>query len=306
MKLAQLPTSRSTQNKALIAILGYTAAFMIFPVSDALAKRLASRYPIAEIAAVRFGVHFLIVCGTVFFWHGKTVLRTSRSGLHLVRGALMVGSTLAIFAALRTAALADVTIILFSTPLMVVALSRPLLGERIAVGQWLAVGAGLAGVLLIVQPAALGGGSGLMFAIVAAACGALYQLVSRRLSHTERPLVGLFYVTFVGTTALGALALPQWRMPAGEDWSAMLAMGVIAAAAYFAIFKAIEIVSPARLAPYFYAQILTASALGYYMFGDVPDAWAVLGMLLISGAGLVCVGLERRRERVNALPLRID
>ena len=131
----------------------YAAAFMIFPVSDALAKQLALRYPIAEIGAIRNGVHFLTVCGVACFWRRAGTLRTLRPGLHLLRGAIMAGTTLCLFAALRTVSLANVTTLLFVAPLFVVALSGPLLGERIRPGQWLAVGAGFVGVALVFRPA---------------------------------------------------------------------------------------------------------------------------------------------------------
>jgi len=295
-----------TSDRVFWAIAAYALSFMIFPVSDALAKRLAVRYPIAEIGAIRYGVHFLIVCGTALFWQGKTALRTTRRASHLLRGALMASTTLCIFAALRTTALANVAIILFVTPLVVVALSGTILRETVRAEQWVAVGIGFAGVLLVMQPTSEGIGWGMVLAVTAAICSALYQLVSRRLATTERPLVGLFYVTLVGTTVLGTLAMPEWQNPLAADWALMVLMGVIAAAGYFGIFKSIELASPAQLAPFFYLQIITAVALGYEMFGDVPDAWALVGMVIIVAAGLVCVALQQARRRASMPPLRID
>ena len=270
---------------------------MIFPVNDALAKWLALRYPIAEIGAIRNGLHFLIVCGAACFWQRAGTLRTLRPGLHLLRGAIMTGTTLCLFGALRTVSLANVTTLLFVAPLLVVALSGPVLGERIRNAQWLAVGGGFVGVALVFRPAIDEFDWGMPLALGAAVCGALHQLVSRELSRTDGPLVGLFYVTLVGTAVLGTLALFDWRTPSIEDWAVMAAMGLIAAAGYFAVFKAIELASPARLAPFYYLQIITAVALGYGMFGDIPDAWTMLGLTVIVGAGLVCLGLERARRR---------
>ncbi len=209
----------------------------------------------------------------------------------------MAGTTLCLFGALRTVSLANVTTLLFVAPLLVVALSGPVLGERIRNAQWLAVGGGFVGVALVFRPAIDEFDWGMPLALGAAVCGALHQLVSRELSRTDGPLVGLFYVTLVGTAALGTLALFDWRTPSIEDWAVMAAMGLIAAAGYFAVFKAIELASPARLAPFYYLQIITAVALGYGMFGDIPDAWTVLGLTVIVGAGLVCLGLERVRRR---------
>lgn len=293
---AAAPTHSYRPDRIFLAIGIYVAAFMIFPVNDALAKWLALRYPIAEIGAIRNGLHFLIVCGAACFWRSGT-LRTLRPGMHLLRGAIMTGTTLCLFGALRTVSLANVTTLLFVAPLLVVALSGPVLGERIRNAQWLAVGGGFVGVALVFRPAIDEFDWGMPLALGAAVCGALHQLVSRELSRTDGPLVGLFYVTLVGTAALGTLALFDWRPPSIEDWAVMAAMGLIAAAGYFAVFKAIELASPARLAPFYYLQIITAIALGYGMFGDIPDVWTVLGLTVIVGAGLVCLGLERVRRR---------
>jgi drug/metabolite transporter (DMT)-like permease len=205
------------------------------------------------------------------------------------------------FAALRTVSLANVVTLLFVSPLFVVALSGRVLGERIRPGQWLAVCTGLAGVMLVARPTVDGVGWGVPLAIGAAACSALNQVISRKLSQTDKPLVGLFYVSLVGTAILGAVSVVEWRLPEREDLALMIAMGLIAAAGYFGVFKAIELASPHRLAPFYYLQIVTAVTLGYLVFDEIPDVWAILGMAVIIGAGLSCLALERSRARLRQI-----
>ncbi len=109
--------------------------------------------------------------------------------------------------------------------------------------------------------------------------------------------MGLFYVTLVGTFMVGALAIPVWRAPQLDDSALMIRNG-----AYrhdrilWHLAKAIEIASPARLAPFFYLQIITALVLSYGMFNEIPDAWALVGMTVIVAAGLVC--MTERHQRV--------
>lgn len=295
---SQLPTS----SRVYWAIALYAVSFAIFPMSDALAKRLAVRYPAAEIGAIRNAVHLVVVCGAAFFWYGARTLRTSRPGRQALRGAVAAAATLCMYAALRTVALANVVTLLFVSPLFVVALSGRMLGERIRCGQWLAVLAGLAGVALVARPTLDGFGWGVPLAIAAAACSALNQVMSRKLAQTDKPLVGLFYVSLAGTVLLGGASIFEWRTPRSEDFVLMIAMGLIAAVGYFGVFKAIELASPHRLAPFYYLQIITAVALGYWLFDEVPDAWTALGMAVIVGAGLVCLALERPRRRIGAPP----
>lgn len=287
------PRRPLAKHRVVWAIALYSASFMIFTVSDALAKHLATRYPIAEIGAIRNAVHLLIVCCAAFLWYGARTLQTSRLGWHVLRGVVAAGATLCMFAALRTVALANVITLLFVAPLFVVGLAGPMLGERIRLGQWLAVVVGLVGVAFVARPTLDGSGWGVVLGIGAAACSATGQLVSRKLSHTDKPLVGLFYLSLVGTVVLGAVSIFEWRTPRGEDFALMIAMGVIAAGCHFGVFKAIELASPHRLAPFYYLQIVSAVGLGFWLFGEIPDAWAMLGMAGIIGAGLVCLALER-------------
>jgi drug/metabolite transporter (DMT)-like permease len=289
-------------HRVVWAIALYAVSFMIFPVSDALAKRLARRYPVAEIGAIRNAVHLLVVCGAAFFWYGPSTLRTQRPGLHVLRGLVMAAVTTCVFAALRTVSLADVVTLFFVSPLLVVALSGPMLGERIRYGQWLAVCAGFAGVAFVYRPTLGGSGWGMPLAIAAAACSALNQIISRKLSETDKPLVGLFYLSLTGTVILGGISAFEWSAPQAEDFALMIAMGLVAAAGYFGVFKAIELASPHRLAPFYYLQIITAVGLGYWIFGEVPDAWGMLGMAVIIAAGLVCLSLERSRADIKTAP----
>ena len=284
------------------AIALYTVSFAIFPVSDTLAKRLATRYPVAEIGAMRNAVHLVVVCGAAFFWYGVRTLRTSRPWAQALRGAVAAAATLCMFAALRTVSLANVVTLLFASPLFVVALSGPMLGEKIRPGQWLAVCTGLAGVALVARPTLDGFGWGVPLAIAAAACSALNQVMSRKLAKHDKPLVGLFYVSLAGTVLLGGVSIFEWRAPQTEDLGLMIAMGLIAAVGYFGVFKAIELASPHRLAPFYYLQIITAVTLGYWVFGDIPDGWVVLGMTVIIGAGLICLALERSRGERGPVP----
>jgi drug/metabolite transporter (DMT)-like permease len=286
----------------LWAIALYTASFAIFPVSDTLAKRLAVRYPVAEIGAMRNAVHLVVVCAAAFFWYGVRALRTSRPWEQALRGAVAASATLCMFAALRTVSLANVVTLLFVSPLFVVALSGPMLGERMRHVQWLAVGAGLVGVVFVARPTLDGLGWGVPLAIAAAALSALNQVMSRKLAQHDEPLVGLFYVSLSGTLLLGGVSIFEWRAPRSEDLALMVAMGLIAALAYFGVFKAIELAPPHRLAPFYYLQIVTAVTLGYWVFDEIPDAWAMLGMTVIIGAGLVCLALERSLGRRSRAP----
>ena len=281
------------------AIALYAVSFMIFPVSDALAKRLALRYPIAEIGAIRNGVHLVTVCGVACFWrragrferaaglapaaraddggYDAVPLRGIAYGLPCERGDAFV----------RRAVVRRGTF-------------RPAAGRGIRFGQWLAVGAGFVGVALVFRPASRRVRMG--HALGDRRCG-LQRAESSRIAQAvaNRRASGRPFLCDARSAPQRweRVSIFEWRSAPAEDFAVTIVMGLIATAGYFGVFRAIELASPARLAPFYYLQIITAVAPGTAIRRDTRR-WARLGMTVIVGAGLICLGLERVRRRAPA------
>ena len=183
--------------------------------------------------------------------------------------------------------IADGLALLLSYPLIVTALSPILLGERVRRTQWIAVLAGLSGVLFILRPGleAFQWSGGL--ALLAGASFALYVLTTRMVAGSSPPLVTLIYSAVVGALLLSIAAPFFWVAPRLSDWALMAAIGFLAALSHFLIVKAFELTPASRIAHFGYVEIVSATVLGYATFGDFPDAWAFLGMAIIIAGGVL-------------------
>ena len=200
----------------------------------------------------------------------------------------------------------DTPRLMFVSPLMLTALAVPLLKERVGLHRWSAVVIGFLGVLIIVRP----GGTTMQWAallpLLTAFLYALYQIATRVLSRTTPSLVTFAYMVVVGTAG-STLALPfVWRTPDALGWVMMAASGLLHGLAHYLVTRAFALAPAAILAPFNYAQLIGATAFGYFVFGDLPDRWTIVGALVIVAAGLYVAYRERWRRTLAAIEAAQD
>jgi drug/metabolite transporter (DMT)-like permease len=260
--------------------------FSLVPGMDAIVKYLSGEYSVFQLSWVRFVFHLVFVLPIVW-WRHRRAIWPRMPRLQLARGVLQLATTLLFFAAISHIPIADALALLFVYPLLVTALSPVLLGEHVRGTQWLAIAIGLVGVLFILRP-----GTGAfhwagVFALGASVSFALYMITTRRVAGTSPPLVTLVYSAVVGAIVLTLGAPWFWIPPQPSDWALMMLMGLLAACGHFAIVKAFELAPASRIAPFGYVEIVAATALGYFVFGDFPDAWTFVGIGIITAAGVL-------------------
>jgi len=232
---------------------------------------------------------------------GLDLLRTRRPGLQVMRGLLLVGSTGLFYLALRYLPLAEAAAITFVAPVMVTALSGPMLKERVGPRQWAAVTLGFIGVLVIIRP---GGGMlsyASVFPLITALLFALYQIMTRKLAGRENPFTTLFFTALVGTLAASLMLPFSWQTPSLTQAGLMVAIGCLGGLGHFLLIRAVEIASPTALAPFIYTQLVWSTLLAFVAFGEFPDLVSLLGMLVIIAAGLLAVNWRRMRQTSQAV-----
>jgi drug/metabolite transporter (DMT)-like permease len=228
------------------------------------------------------------------------LFRVERPGLLIARGLIPIVAGISIVIALRAMPLADATALMFVSPLMLTALAVPLLGEHVGLHRWSAVVIGFLGVLVIVRPGAGAMQWVALLPLLTAFLYALYQIATRVLSRTTPPLVSFAYMVIVGTIG-SSLALPfVWRAPDALGWMLMAASGLLHGLAHYLVTRAFALAPAAVLAPFNYAQLIGATAFGYFVFHDLPDRWTIIGALVIVAAGLYVAYRERRLRTTNA------
>ncbi|MDP6344389.1 MAG: DMT family transporter [Alphaproteobacteria bacterium] len=277
-------------------ILLMLAAILMFSVMDLLAKYLAQSLPVVQVAWARYFGHFIIMA--VLFWprRGPSLLHTRRPGLQWLRSLLLLMCTVVFFLAISYMPLADAVAITFVSPLMVTALSVPLLGEAVGGRRWTAVAVGFIGAMVIVRP-----GLGVMhwaswLVLVMALGFALYQITTRMLSRTDDPITTLFYSALVGTGCLSLVVPFQWRMPPEPvHWLMMVGLGLLGGLGHYALIKAHESAPVAVLAPLTYTALLWNVLFGFVVFGDLPDRWTLIGAAVLIATGIYILYREGLR-----------
>lgn len=277
------PDLFSSRNRGIALMVG---AMMVVPFMDALAKLLSSRYPVLQLVWARFFFHFLLVLPIALWRHGGSVLAAPAPTLQIGRGLCLMGATICFFGAIRTIPLADAIALIFFDAVIIVILSAVLLKEKVPPGRIVASVIGLAGVLLIVQPGFGNFQWASLLALAAAFFFALYFLSTRYLSGNTPPLVMLAWQGVGGFVVMSVLVPLVWVSPTPADLAMMGALGVIGASGHLLLIRAFEYAEASLLAPFLYTEIIMQVLLGYWLFGDIPNRWAVSGIALIIGVGV--------------------
>jgi drug/metabolite transporter (DMT)-like permease len=272
------------------------AATQVVPLMDGFAKYLSPRYTAWQLTWARFFVHLLVLGPVVLLKFGPRALRTHKPLLQLARGAFLTVATVLFFAAIATIPIADALALLFGYPLLVTVFSPFVLGEKVAPRSWIAVAIGFAGILVILRPGFVALEWGSVFSLAAGAAYSAYFLATRRLSGTAHPLVTLAHTAVFGAVVLTLFAPAYWVTPRMEDLPFLAGIGLSAAAGHFLLIQAFERAPASVLAPFGYAEIVMATAIGYFVFGDFPDRWTWIGIAIVAASGTYVLIRETSAE----------
>lgn len=291
--MSSIQLSGASQPLKGIALM--VAATFLFASHDAISKYLSGFYPIVLIVWARYVVHTLLMAGIFLPQSGLRVLRTKRPGLQALRALCLLGTSLFFTTGLMFIPLAEATAVNFLAPLLVTALSVPLLGERVSRGQWAAVIVGFLGVLIIVHPGGELFTPAVLLPLGSALCFSFYQVLTRRLSGVDSATTSNFFAGLFNTLIMSALVPFFWHLPSIGHGLMMLALGGCGMAAHLFLTQAFRHAAPALLAPFGYGQIVFAGLLGLLVFGHMPDSIALVGIAVICVSGLAAV-LQSRRQ----------
>lgn len=263
-------------------------AFVFFTGIDTSAKWLTTHgMPPLQAVFVRYAGHLALVAAIVLPLYGRTVFETNALKLELVRGLLLMLSTVGNFFAVKYLPLTMTSAIMFSAPLLVCALSVPLLGERVGWRRWVAILIGFIGILVVIRPGVGGVGWMALFSVFGVTCASLYFISTRRLAGVDSALTQQFYAALVATAAIAPFAFEDWTWPAGgAGWAAFLLIGVFGFAGHQCLTVAHRLAPASSLAPFVYTQILFMIGSSWWIFNQPPDAWVLLGAAIVVGSGL--------------------
>ena len=292
--LAHAGRSAATR-RGIVLMSSSTAAFV---ANDALVKYVSQSLPGMQLVFVRSVMASLLLLAVAHALGATGSLVQLRLKPVLTRTGLDAVATVTFLTALFHLPLANATAINMATPLFITLLAMTTLGERVDGARWFGIIAGFVGVLLVVQPAAEHFNAYTLVAILAAVLHAMRD-TSTRFIPAHVPSILITLATALGTTVLsGLLSLAQgWQPISGAQFGMLAAAATLIAIAYYLLIASMRLGEISVVAPFRYTSLLYALALGYAVWGDVPNLLAWTGIALLVGAGLYMLHRERLRAR---------
>lgn len=291
--LRKAPARADRPFKGIALILAST---VFLGTSDVTAKYLSATLPSIEITWIRFLVFAMIMTPAMMPGSPLFAMQTGRLGLHLLRGATILGSSLFFISGLRFLPIAEASATGFVAPLFVTALSIVFLGEKVGLRRWIATAVGLIGVLIILRPGTGAFHMAAFFPLVSALAWACTLIITRMMSGTERAITVMAYSAIVGLCILSALVPFVWVTPTWHDIAFGVLIGIASTAGQWIVVLAFRYADASVLAPFSYTQLLWVSILGFFIFGEVPDAYTITGAAFIVASGLYTAHRERVRR----------
>ncbi|AZO58808.1 MAG: DMT family transporter [Mesorhizobium sp.] len=288
-----------SRERVLAGILFTAAAYFLFSAQDASIKLLVAGMTVWQIMFFR-SVTVLAACGAI---GGRTLFAdTANSPIvrpMLVRSAFTLAAWLCYYNAARSLQLAELTTIYYAAPIIVTVLSVVMLGETVPLLRWAAVFVGFVGVFIACDPARLGFSVPVLLVLAAALLWGIAVVLLRKTAMQERTTIQLVLNNFYFLLFSAVPALIWWRMPDAPQLMLLMSVGALGGVAQYMLFEGMKRAPVSIVAPFEYTSLVWAFALGFAIWGDVPRTEVFMGAALIIGAGLLIVGNERFRKRVE-------
>ncbi len=291
-------TALPQRNDARLGIALMALTSLVFSAQDGLSRHLAEATNVYMVVMIRFWFFaaFVILLGRAQKGSVRAAAETSRPLLQIVRAVLLVAEICVTIYAFTLLGLAQSHALFAACPLIIAALSGPILGERVGWRRWTAIGVGFLGILVILRPGVAVFDSGALVALLGAAMFAVYSLLTRLAGRWDSSATSFFWTGTAGAAAMTAVGLPMWEPMSGPDWAMMAVLCLTGVTGHWLLIKTYEVAEAAIVQPFAYLQLVFASAIGVAVFGERLLPTTVLGAAIVVGAGLFTLWRERARR----------
>jgi drug/metabolite transporter (DMT)-like permease len=261
-------------------------AWCILPIMDGIAKYLSSDIPVLQIVWARYFFTVVITLTFMLSFFRKQLVWTSKPKLQITRGLILVVANILFFYSISIISLAKALTLVFVAPLIVTVLSPFFLGEFVGYRRWSAVIIGFLGSLIVIRPGFLEFNIATLAALGTGFFYGTYIIVTRKLHTADTPLLTLLITGVVGAIILSVYMPFTWVPPTSNQWLLMTGIGLCASVGHFFLILSLKYADASKLAPFSYFEIVPNILIGFYFFGDFPDGYTFLGLLIIVGSGV--------------------
>ena len=271
---------------------------LIFALQDAVSRTLGSQYSPLLIVMLRYWVFAAFVTALVARQPGglRRAIRTRRPVTQILRGVLLAAEVVIMVFAFVRMGLVETHAVFTAYPLLVAALSGPVLREKVGWRRWTAIAIGFCGILVILQP-----GSGVMrldalLPFAAALLFAIYGLLTRHVARDDPAVVSFFWTGIAGAVAMTAVGIWHWQWLAPGDWIWMALLCVTALSSHYLMIRAYELAEASALQPFAYTQLVWVSIIGVVVFSETLRPNVVVGAVIVVLAGLFTLWRTRKSQ----------
>lgn len=282
-------------NRTAAGVALMLAAMAVLPFLDVVAKKLGQQgMPILQIVWARMALGAVMTLPFALKTAGPRGLIPTRPAIHALRALFLILATFFFFWSLKFLPIADALAIFFVQPLVVTALSPVILGERVGPRRWMAVAVGFIGTLIIIRPGFQTLNPGMALAFGAGTSLGLYMLMTRKIANRDPAAVTTFLTSLIGAVMVSAVVGFVWQAPTAEQWGMFVLLGLIATFGHYLIVLAYDRAEASLLAPLAYTEMIGATAVGWWFFGDFPDGWTLLGVAVLIACAIYISIRERQ------------
>jgi drug/metabolite transporter (DMT)-like permease len=285
-----------TEQNTRLGIAMMVLTTFIFAVQDGISRHLAGEYNVFMVVMIRYWFFAAFVMTVAARRAGglRAAASTAQPLMQGFRAVLLVAEICVMIYGFTLLGLVESHAVFAAYPLLIAALSGPILGERVGWRRWVAIGVGFVGVTIILEPGFGVFQPAAVVPFIAALMFALYGLLTRFVARQDDAATSFFWTGTVGSVAMTAVGAWFWEPMTAPDWAWMAALCVTGAAGHYTLIKCYEVAEASAVQPFAYLQLVFASTIGILVFSETIRVNVALGAALIVGAGLFTLWRQRR------------
>ncbi|NVO57588.1 DMT family transporter [Rhodobacteraceae bacterium B1Z28] len=274
------------------------AATVVFALQDGISRHLAGTYNTYMVVMIRYWFFAAFVIALAARAPGglKAATRTDQLGLQVFRGVLLAAEICVAVFGFTILGLIDSMAVFICYPLLIAALSGPVLGEKVGWRRWCAIGVGCLGVLIILQPGAGVFNPWAIVPLISALMFAVYGLLTRYVARHDSAATSFFWTGIAGAVAMTLVGMWFWEPMARSDWNWMALLCVSGVSGHWLLIKCYEMAEASAVQPFAYFHLVWSAILGISIFGETLRPEVVMGAALVVAAGLFTLWRERRQS----------